>query len=81
MLDIEDCRKVFAERITALADEGKSFERALMAACEYAYRRGLDDGREDAERPDFVELNLSFDAQPELIREIQNLIGGRIVKS
>ena len=44
MLDIEDCRRVFAERITASADERQSFERALMAACEYAYRRGLEDG-------------------------------------
>lgn len=51
MIDIEDCRRVFAERIIALADEGKSFERALMAVCEYAYRRGLEDGRSEREKP------------------------------
>lgn len=55
MLDIEDCRRVFAERITACSDEGKSFERALMAACEYAYRCGLEDGRSEVERPGEIE--------------------------
>lgn len=44
MLDIEDCRRAFAARLAQAADEKQSFERALMAACEFAYRRGLQDG-------------------------------------
>lgn len=51
MLDIEDCRKAFAARLAQAADEKQSFERALMAAREFAYRRGLEDGRSEAERP------------------------------
>lgn len=43
MLTLEDCRRVFADRLARCAAEKQSFERALMAACEYAYRRGLDD--------------------------------------
>jgi hypothetical protein len=49
MLDIEECRRVFAKRITRCADEKQSFERALMAACEFAYRRGLEDGAINAQ--------------------------------
>jgi len=44
MLDLEDCRRAFADRLARCADEKQSFERALMAACEFAYRRGLEDG-------------------------------------
>lgn len=47
MLALEDCRKVFADRLARCAAEKQSFERALMAACEFAYRCGLDDGQNE----------------------------------
>ena len=49
MLDLEDCRRAFADRLTRCADEKQSFERALMAACEFAYLRGLEDGATSAQ--------------------------------
>jgi hypothetical protein len=43
MLNIEDCRKVFADQLQKTIDQKQSFERALMSVCEFAYQRGLED--------------------------------------
>lgn len=48
MLDLNEARRVFADHLGANADRRHSLDAALMAACEWAYRKGLQDGA-DAE--------------------------------
>lgn len=56
MLNIEDCRRVFADQLQKTVEQKQSFERALMAACEFAYQRGLVDGAVETECSNSTEV-------------------------
>jgi hypothetical protein len=47
-LDINEARQVFAEYLRDNYHKSKSLDAGLMAAVEFAYRKGFDDG--NAER-------------------------------
>jgi hypothetical protein len=47
MLDINEGRQVFADYLQDNWHKSKSLDAALMAAIEFAYRRGLEDVKKD----------------------------------
>jgi hypothetical protein len=51
MLDINEGRQVFADYLQANWHKSKSLDAALMAAIEFAYRRGLEDGAATCKSP------------------------------
>lgn len=63
MLNIEDCRKVFADQLQKTIDQKQSFERALMSVCEFAYQRGLQDCTKEPES-NFTSDNLLQENPP-----------------
>lgn len=45
MLDYNEARRVYSEKLAASPEGWGRVESAMLAMCEFVYRRGLEDGK------------------------------------